>query len=324
MATPGEHVLVTGGHGAIGSWVVRELRTRGVPTVILDRAAEPTLAFPEIDGPAAEVVVGDVRDAALLRSVLREYGVGRVIHLAAIIGEACDADPTEAIDINATGSACVFEAAAAAGVRRIVANSTKGVLGPLDARYLHPQYDPVPPTLAPSPRNLYEASKYLVEPLVLRARSRGLSAAAFRLSTTWGPGKSGASHGAFGFHSDVVAQAVVGRPATLDIAPEQGYDLIYYADIAAGIVGAAVSAGELASAVYHLGGGEITTMARFKRALEAACPGATINLGAKLAAGRNCLLDITTSTADFGYRPRWPVEAALRDFVARLRVPTAV
>jgi UDP-glucose 4-epimerase len=316
----GERVLVTGGNGVIGAWVVRELSQRGVDAVVLDRSPRPALVFPEV-AASAPIVVGDVRDAALLRSVLGDHGISRVIHLAAIIGEACDEDPTEAIDINATGSARVFDAAAAAGVARIVANSTKGVLGPLDRRYLHPSYEPVPPTLAPSPRNLYEASKYLVEPLVAHHRARGLSAAAMRLSTTWGPGKSGATHGAFGFHSDIVKRAVAGERSELDTSPEQGFDLIYYPDIAAGIVAAALTPGELRSPVYHLGAGRITTMGEFTDAVRAACPGADIRLGDRLAAGRNCLLDITASTADFGYVPAWPADAAVGDFVARLRSP---
>jgi nucleoside-diphosphate-sugar epimerase len=258
----------------------------------------------------------------VVRSALAR-GVSHVIHLAAIIGEACDQDPTESIDINAVGSAVVFEAAAAAGVRRIVANSTKGVLGPLEARYLHPAYDPLPASHAPSPRTLYEASKYLVEPLVAHWRRRGISAAAFRLSTTWGPGKSGATHGAFGFHSDIETRAAAGEPSVLDISPDQGADLIYYPDLASGIVAATLTDRELRSPVYHLGGGRITTMADFADAVRAACPGASITLGSKLAAGRNCLLDITASTADFGYVPHWPADAAVRDFVARLRVPAA-
>jgi UDP-glucose 4-epimerase len=316
-------VLVTGGNGVIGAWTVRELASRGVETVVLDRVATPTLAFPEV-AARPTIVVGDVRDAALVSSVLRDHAITHVIHLAAIIGEACDDDPTEAIAINSVGSAVVFEEAAAAGVRRVVANSTKGVLGPLEARYLHPTYEPVPPTHAPSPRNLYEASKYLVEPLVAHWRGQGLSAAAMRLSTTWGPGKSGATHGAFGFHSDIVTRAVTGEPSPLDTSPDQGFDLIYYPDIASGIVAATLADGELRQPVYHLGAGRITTMGSFADAVRAACPGAEITLGSKLSAGRNCLLDIAASTVDFGYTPEWPAEAAVRDFVARLRVPAAV
>src|SRR3954447_1752690 len=103
MADERERVLVTGGDGGLGAWVVRELRLRGVTdVVVLDRESRPAVAFDDSrpTAPASAVVVGDVRDAALLRRVLRDEAITRVIHLAAIIGEACDDAPTEAIDIN--------------------------------------------------------------------------------------------------------------------------------------------------------------------------------------------------------------------------------
>lgn len=310
-------VLVTGGHGVIGSWVCRELERRGVTAVALDLALSPAVAFPDAAPPRS--IVGDVRDAEVLREAIRAGGVRRVVHLAAIVGEPCEADPVLALEVNSVATARVLEAAADAGVERVVAMSTKGTLGPLEARYVHPIYDPVPVDLPPAPRSIYETSKLVVERLVDRARERGgLAAAAVRLATTWGPGKSGASHGAFSVHSDLVVAAAAGEPARLDAHPDQGFDLVYYADIAAGLVGAILADAPLRRPVYHVGSGRIVTAREFGSAVERTFPGAAVELGERFPSGRNCLLDVAPAREDFGYVPAWDLERALRDFRSRL------
>jgi nucleoside-diphosphate-sugar epimerase len=321
-ATPaaGPVVLVTGAQGAIGSWCVPELLARGCRVIRLDRAERAVTPFPEHD--RAALVVADVRDTDQVRDLLARERVSHVLHLAAIVGDPCEADPPTAIEVNGLASARVIEAAGAAGVGRVVAMSTKGVLGPLAARYLHPAYEPVPVDHAPSPRSAYEASKYLVEVAVHAARrERGAgAAAAVRLGTTWGPGKTIASHGAFGFHSDIAAAVLRGESRHIDLDPSQGHDLVFYADIAAGLADLLLAPSPLPEPVYHLGSGRITTIGEFAAALEAASPGVRVTTGDRLAGGRSCLMDIAPARRDAGYAPAWDVPRAL----ARMRGIAAV
>jgi nucleoside-diphosphate-sugar epimerase len=240
-----------------------------------------------------------------------------VLHLGAIVGEPAEADPALALEVNAVATARLLDLAAARGVSRVVAMSTKGVLGPLDARYLHPSYEPVPVDLAPAPRSVYETTKLVVERLIARARERGLDAAAVRLATTWGPGKSGATHAGFSVHSDVVAAVAAGGSARLDAHPEQGYDLVYYADVAAGLAAACLAARPLARPVYHLGSGRIVTAREFAAAVESAFPGARVELGTRFPPGQNCLLDVGPAAEDFDYRPAWPLARALQAVARR-------
>ncbi len=309
--TTRETVLVTGGHGTMGPWVGRALAERGARVVVLDLAPAPRFALPGF-APAA-VVIGDIRDEDLVRRTLQTHGITRVVHLAAIVGAPCEADPVTAFEVNVIATARLIVAAEAAGVRRLTANSTKGALGPMPARFLHPIYDPVPVDHPPSPRQVYEVSKLAVERLVVAARERGLSAAALRLSTTWGPGKSGETHAGLSFHSDLATAAMAGGEHVVDVHPDQGFDLIYYADVGAGIAAACLAQGPLRQPVYHLGGGRITRMAEFADALERAVPGCRIRMGERFPPGRNILLDIGPARDDLGYEPRWDVRAALAD-----------
>jgi nucleoside-diphosphate-sugar epimerase len=304
-------ILVTGAHGAIGCWATRELVRRGASVVAVDLAAVPVTAFPEF-GTSAFLRL-DVRHTAALGEAIADLGVTHVLHLAALIGERAEADPALAIEVNALAAARLFAAARTAGVTRTVAMSTKGVLGPLDARYLHPAYEPVPVDHPPSPRTVYEATKYLVEIAIGAERRGGASVAAVRLATTWGPGKSGETHGGFSLHSDVVAAALTGRSTRLDVHRDQGHDLVFYGDVASGLADLLLTDASLSSPVYHLGSGRITTIGEFAGAVEAAFPGVRVETGDGPAGGRNCLLDIGPLTADTGYRPAWPAARALEE-----------
>jgi nucleoside-diphosphate-sugar epimerase len=295
----------------MGPWVCRELARRGARVVVLDLLREPRLALPGA-GPDA-VIVGDIRDVDLVRRTLAEHAIDRVVHLAALVGGPCEADPVLAFETNVLATEHLIRASEAAGVRRLTANSTKGVLGPVPARHLHPVYDPVPVDHPPSPRQIYEVTKLAVERLVVAARARGLSATALRLSTTWGPGKTAETHAGLSFHSDLVAAARRGGDLQVDVHPDQAFDLVYYADVGAGIAAACLADGPLSSPVYHLGSGRLTRMADFAAALEIAFPGCRIAMGDRFPPARNVLLDIGPARADLGYRPAWDVPAALAD-----------
>jgi nucleoside-diphosphate-sugar epimerase len=303
----------------MGPWAIRALHDRGARVVVLDLLDAPRSSLAEASAVPDASVVGDVRDAALVRDALREHGVTHVVHLAAIVGEGCEHDPATAFEVNTIATARLIEAAEAAGVRRLVANSTKGVLGPLPARYLHPTYEPVPIDHPPSPRQIYEVSKLGVERLVAAARSRGVSATTLRFTTTWGPGKSAATHAGLSFHSDLVSAAMAGGDVAVDVHPDQGFDLIYYADVGAAIAAAALADGPLTSHVYHVGAGRLTRMREFAEALEATFPGCRVAMGERFPAGRNVLFDIEPARRDLGYEPALDVPAALADIRTRAR-----
>lgn len=302
-------ILVTGARGAIGSWVVRELVRRGRRVVGLDLVPTATTPFPEL--AKATVFEGDVRDTARLEALIADEGVDRIVHLAAIV--LADRDPGLAIEVNAAASARLFDVAFARGVERVVAMSTKGVFGPLERRYLHPTYDPVPVDHPPSPRGVYDSTKYLVEVAAERHRLAGADIVVTRLASTFGPGKTSASHGAVGAHGDVLAAALQGTSSRLDLHPDQGHDLVYYADVAAGLADLVLAPGRLPGSAYHIGSGRITTVASFAAAIEDAFPGVRVGTGERFASRRACLLDISATTRDARYRPAFDIARAIAD-----------
>jgi dihydroflavonol-4-reductase len=114
-------VLVTGGTGFLGEHVVRQLVAAGEVAVrVLARAHAPALADLEV-----ELLRGDVLSERDLAAACE--GVAGVYHLAGLVSRDPD-DGQLMMRIHVDGTRRVLEAAAAAGVRRVVVASTSGTV----------------------------------------------------------------------------------------------------------------------------------------------------------------------------------------------------
>ncbi|MFC6079704.1 NAD-dependent epimerase/dehydratase family protein [Sphaerisporangium aureirubrum] len=177
--------LVTGGAGTIGSTIVDQLLAAGAgEVVVLDnfvrgRRANLAAAEAAADG-RLRVVEGDIRDTALVRSVTR--GMDIVFHQAAIRITQCAEEPRLALQVLVDGTYEVVEAAAEAGVRKVVAASSASVYGLAETfptREDHHPYDN---------DTLYGAAKTFNEGLLRSFHAmRGLDYVALRYFNVYGP-----------------------------------------------------------------------------------------------------------------------------------------
>ncbi len=154
-------VLVTGGAGYIGSHTVLELLRTGHRVVVLDNLSnaspEALRRVESITGAKAPLVVGDVRDEALLARLLGQHDFGSVIHFAGLkaVGESV-AKPLAYYDNNVTGTQVLLRCLREAGVRRFVFSSSATVYG-------DPQSVPLDENAPTGPTNPYGRSKWMVE-----------------------------------------------------------------------------------------------------------------------------------------------------------------
>ena len=172
-------VLVTGGTGFTGSHVVRRLLGRGHEVVCLDN--QPGLFAEELRELGAEVVIGSVTDADLVRRSSR--GVEVVHHLAAAFRQL-DVPQSVYQQVNVEGTRNVLEAARAEGVRRVVYCSTQGVHG----HVTNPPGDEDSPI---APEDYYQQTKYEGELVCSEYSDAGMDIAIVRPTAIYGPGDPG-------------------------------------------------------------------------------------------------------------------------------------
>ncbi|MDQ6822019.1 MAG: SDR family NAD(P)-dependent oxidoreductase [Actinomycetota bacterium] len=126
----GQRILVTGGAGTIGSHIVDQLVDAGAAEiVVLDnfvRGRQQNLARALATGPV-RVIEGDIRDRQLLSRAMCDIDV--VFHQAAIRITQCVEEPRLALEVLVDGTFNVAEAAARAGVGKLVAASSASVYG---------------------------------------------------------------------------------------------------------------------------------------------------------------------------------------------------
>lgn len=118
----GDLVLVTGAAGFVGAAVARAALEQGYAVRALVRASSPRR---NLAGLSAEVVAGDMRDAAAVGRALA--GVRFLLHVAADY-RLWAPDPGEIMRNNLEGTATVMRAALAAGVERAVVTSSVATL----------------------------------------------------------------------------------------------------------------------------------------------------------------------------------------------------
>jgi UDP-glucose 4-epimerase len=169
-------VLVTGGSGNVGVFVVDRLLARHEVTVADARAPEP---FPDVD-----FVQVDLTDGAAVRQRVR--GFDAVVHLAAIPNPFND--PGERVlSVNTTATYNVLEAMRANGVPRIVYLGSESESGfGLHHVEHRPQYFPIDEDHPCWPHESYSLSKYFCE-IMCREYSRAyrLESVTLRPACVW-------------------------------------------------------------------------------------------------------------------------------------------
>ena len=315
-------ILVTGGAGVVGSYVVRDLIDRRERPVVLDTSAPSATWRQEFHG-RAEFVRMDINELDRLADLCRERRIDVILHLAALTGAASDDEPLVMFGVNMTGTMSVFEAARRAGVRRLVMASTRTVYPNFDGTpYGHPTYTPVPEDHWLDPDRPYEVWKHAAERMGRFYQRRfGLEFAAFRFAIYYAAERTGDPGGrAMGMLHTMIGNAVRGGPTVIPRGAERVMDCVYVKDLAHAFVLAAHAPG-LSSPAYNIGAGERVTPGRFAAAVRAAVPGAHIEVGPGIdfAPGHYCVLDISRATRDFGFTPQWSLEAGVADCVERTR-----
>jgi nucleoside-diphosphate-sugar epimerase len=223
-------VLVTGGAGFIGRWVVARLLRESHRVVVVDDLSNGSRAnLGEFaTHPAFEVVEGNVSDAALVDRVFRD-GVDRCYHLAAQVNvqKSID-DPARTVEPDVLGVLRLL-GAARRKCTRFVFVSTCMVYAACDSEAGIDELHPV------SPASPYAATKLAGEQLTLAYHATyGLPTTVVRPFNTYGPFQKTSAEG--GVVAIFISRALAGEPLLVYGDGTQTRDLLYVEDCAAFIV----------------------------------------------------------------------------------------
>ncbi len=319
-------VLVTGGSGFIGSYVLRLLAERGDTVVNFDvREPGPEAAWwlkPVAD--RIQFVQGSIDDWADVVAAVKAHRPDGIIHIAAIVNLVLlNRRPGLALNVNVGGTFNVLEATRLFNVERLVYFSSIAVLPGI-------QYEPVdvnhPVLLATEGpgASFYAAAKVACEALCWAYRqSFGLDFIILRPSAVFGFGMQWPI-----FIKPMVENSVRGLPTRFEKGREFPRDYTHAADVAQLAVKAMdVPADEVQDRVFYGATGRpLVTAGEVAEVVKSLIPGADIEIGSGLSEADlleiryRGVLSIENAQEQLGYEPQFAdIEQGVADYVETYR-----
>ncbi len=175
----GLKVLVTGGAGFIGSWLVEKLLDLGARVSVIDTMLCGNKIAHLVGNPNLSVHTVDVIDVPAISPLFSGQDI--VFHLAAVVGvEETQDEPVELLNVEVVGTSNVIALAAKTKVRRIIFASSSEVYG--DS--LQPMVEEGPF----NPKSTYALTKLVGEHFCKAYRQKyGLDYTVLRYFNAYGP-----------------------------------------------------------------------------------------------------------------------------------------
>ena len=354
-------VLVTGGAGFIGSYVVDALVAKGYSVRIFD-SLEPQVhgesqTAPGYLNPAAELVIGDVRDRSALRDALE--GVGVVFHYAAAVGVGQSMYQIQRyVDSNTLGGATLLDILANEQhhVRKLLVASSMSIYG--EGKYEceecgvdYPQlrsgvqlrerhWEMLCPRcggeMRPLPTDedkpLHPTSIYAVtkrdheEMFLLFGRAYDIPAVALRFFNVYGP-RQALSNPYTGVAAIFSARLLNGEPPVIYEDGQQSRDFIHVQDVARASV-LAMERPEADYEVFNVGTGRPLTIRQIAQVLIERLAGGKLEpqIVGQYRQGdiRHCFADIARIREKLGFQPEVSFEDGVADLISWVREQEAI
>ena len=216
-------IFVTGGYGCIGAETTKWLLNNTDSLVVIcsrQVSAERTeRVFYGVDCERLTVVQADVTDQGVLQGLLTNFGITRVVHLAALQTPDCNAHRDLGLQINLAGTQNLIEAMKASGrpIERFVFASSIAVYGP---RAAYPEGS-VPVLSEPKPVNVYGAWKLAGEQISRYfCEETDIPTICLRPGVLYGPGRDA---GLTSTPTTAMKHLALGRPFEIPFRSRQDY-----------------------------------------------------------------------------------------------------
>lgn len=356
-----ERILVTGGAGFIGSFLVDALLARGhgvrVYDALVPQVHGPEQRRPVYLNPEAEFIQGDVRDRDLLGKALA--GVDVVVHLAAAVGVGQSMYEIEYYtSANTLGGAVLLDLLANTqhNVRKMLVASSMSIYG--EGKYLCAEHGTVYPRLRPKvqlqarewemkcphcdrdvrpaptdedkplfPTSIYAITKRDHEEMFLSTGfAYGIPTVALRLFNVYGP-RQALSNPYTGVMAVFSGRLLNHRPPVLYEDGAQTRDFVHVSDVVQGFL-LAIDRPEADHQVLNLGTGVPTSIEQVARLLigRLSDNGLEPHILNQFRSGdiRHCYADVSKARRLLGFAPRLSLQEGLGDLLAWVERQKAV
>ena len=306
----GEHLLVTGGAGFIGSHLVSRLLERGAWVTVFDNfstgkrenlahlAHFSSLRIREVD-------ITQALWPSLL-AVQQEHPLTRIVHLAAQVSVVHSIkEPLADIESNQKTTLHLLEFAKLAGIQKVVFPSSAAVYGELEAKQIREDMPREP--LSPYGLNKLASEGWLR----YYAKIHRVPTVALRFFNVYGPRQD--PHSAYsGVISRFLERALYGESLVIFGDGRQTRDFVYVEDIVQALLLASfgpVCKGE----AINIGTGRSVTISRIAELIIALCesPSAIRYVEARSGEIRQSCAEIAMAQHLLGYHPAVLVEEGL-------------
>ena len=208
-------VIIFGGSGFLGSWVVAKLIKSGYKVIIFDLNIDKSLLTKFLGKEISKIkfISGDITDYEQVLSSMNN--IKYVINLAGLMTPDCSKNPVLGAQVNIIGSINVFEAVKKKGISFLIYASSAGIFGQDDKYY-------------PMPETHYGAYKLAVEGVAKAYFNENkISSLGIRPFVIYGPGREiGGTAGV----TLACKAAKQGYPYNINFSGSAGF--VYIADVA--------------------------------------------------------------------------------------------
>jgi nucleoside-diphosphate-sugar epimerase len=292
-----ERVLVTGGTGFIGGFVVEHLARIGIRPLVTTRTARSVYKDSPTDPDLCEL---DITDAEKTNDLIRSFRPQAVIHLA---GVTSGEDPTGKLcaDVNLTATQNLFNSLDSVGVKRVVTIGTAGEYGS--------QPLPLREDMRLRPVSPYAISKAKATQAAMEMHAaKGFPVTVLRVFSAYGHGQP--SHM---FLPQLIAHAVANKHFEMS-SGKQLRDFVHVSDVAEAIV-SALNTDEAIGRVINIGSGKGVALRDVARIVWGLCGSDPdrLSLGARPTTHDDDIdteADISIAQEILKWRPRIPFVGA--------------
>ena len=299
--------LITGGHGHIASWMAYLLAREGEDIILLDTNPAAPDYLSEVS-THLRFIRGDVMDLPFLTKVFQDHGgdIDGIIHTVGIMGPNVPLNPHRNVSLNIGGMLNMLEIARLFEIEKVLYTSTGAVYGAAEGIATEDGYHP-------DPVDLYSATKISAEYLGLQyGNSFGIDFRVSRVYFLYGPGKLPSNFIQLYQLSFGALEGIQGLKA--DKGADQEVDFTHVEDAARGTV-LLYQAANPKHKIYNIATGiprsvgEAAALSQKHSRFPV-----TVEIGPGTLMPRCKALDITRAQEEFGYEPKYNLEAGVKHY----------